>query len=285
MIVGAFGLRDSFSYVAARAAFKGITPVSVANTSDIFRDLQRGRLDAAVVPLENTSGGWIEDVLFELMSLSSKDPRFQVIKEVDLPVVLCVAGKNALAKAKRVYSHPYPLVHSRHWLGQRLPKAERIATTSTSEAALRAASDPEAVALCNVTAAKKAGLKILVNEVPSQSLNMTRFVVVSRGGRGAAPAKLRNKSCLWFAAPNQPGALVHNLQVFEKHGVNITRISSRSMDAFKSYRFFLEIDGDLRAKKMQPLVLDLKKSSDEMVIIGSYPILHVSKSILNSLEK
>src|SRR5205814_1413889 len=115
--VGAFGKANSYSYVAARWAF-GRAVVPVPGAREIFDRLRTGALDVGVLPLENVSGGWVSDVLYELMRLHETDPHVRIIREIDLPVVLCVAAKRAgmrIDEAKRIYSHPYPLIHTSEW--------------------------------------------------------------------------------------------------------------------------------------------------------------------------
>lgn len=283
--VGAFGKQDSYSYLAAKAAYKAVTPIPIPYTRDIFEELKLGNLDIAVVPLENTSGGWVEDVVYELIKLSVNDPTAKVVKEIGLPVILCLAGKNKdieLNSVKRIYSHPYPLVHSGPYLYSRDIHAERIETTSTSEAAEKAAKDGDSVAICNSAAAHRTGLKILIDHIPADVENTTRFLSVSGGV--LPDIEKRTKSCLWFSGSNVPGSLYRSLEIFYKRGINLTRILSRSVDGFKSYRFFIEIDGDINSSKMKPLISELKNKTQEMAIIGSYPVLNVTKLALERLS-
>jgi prephenate dehydratase len=269
--IGAFGKANSYSYVAARWAFgKAVLPVPGAKA--IFDQLRTGALDVGVLPLENVSGGWVSDVLYELMRLHETDPHARIIREIDLPVVLCVAAKKAtmrIDEAARIYSHPYPLIHTSEWIRQNNPMAEKVETPSTSEAAERVARDPGGIALCNIAAARRVGLKVLLRSVPTTVENVTRFVAVSKR---VPPRGRPTRTCLWFAVPDRPGSLLKALAAFKAHGVNLTRIESRALDSFHRYGFFTELEGGAATPRVARAIGALKAATAGVTILGSYPV-------------
>lgn len=272
--VGAFGKPDSFSHAAAKSRFgAGYSVSAIPLTRDVFAGLSEGEIDIAVVPIENTTGGWVSEVISELMKLSELDPKAQIIEELDLPVVLSLAGKcrpDKISTARRVYSHPYPLMHSGPWLSLELPKVQRVEVSSTSEAAERASAEKNSLAICNAAAAKRYGLKILVPKIQTAAINITRFAVLSKKIRSIPGRKIR--SSLWFAVPDKPGSLWTALGIFRKYKVNMTRIESRSFDAFESYRFYIELEGSSSGSKLRKTFAALGRVTQAMEIIGSYPV-------------
>jgi len=277
--IGAFGKANSYSHVAATWAFSRDTVHPVAGAREMFDRLRTGALDAGVLPLENVSGGWVSDVLYELMRLHETDPAMRIIREIDLPVVLCVAAKRKgmrIDEAQRIYSHPYPLIHTSEWIRQNNPMAQKIETPSTSEAAERVAKDPGGIALCNIAAARRTGLHVLLASVPTTVENVTRFVAVSKR---LAPQGRPTRTCLWFAVPDRPGSLLKALAAFKAAGVNLTRIESRALDSFKRYGFFTELAGGALAPNVGRALKALAAATDGVTILGSYPVDVIPRNV------
>jgi chorismate mutase/prephenate dehydratase len=274
LTVGAFGKPDSYSCLAAKSVYRSAVLRAIPYAKDVFSELAADKLDIAVLPMENISGGWVENVIYELMKLRESDPA-KIIEEIDMPVVLCVAGKKGMSVvgAKRVYSHAYPLLHLGDWLTRTGTRAERIETTSTSQAAEDAANDPESVALCNAAAAKRNGLKIL--QVPRVEQNITRFISLSKWEK---VRRTPERTSLWFDAKDKPGSLADALQIFKRSRINLNRIESRSMDAFKTYRFFVEFEGNAGRPRVKSALETLRRRTLDMAIVGSYPVTRLSPS-------
>jgi prephenate dehydratase len=159
------------------------------------------------------------------------------------------------------------------WLTRTGTRAERIETASTSQAAEDAAHDPDSLALCNAYAAKRHGLKILLT--PQVADNITRFIALSK----TTPVRRTPvKTSLWFDAKDRPGSLADVLRIFKKGGINLNRIESRSMDAFKSYRFFVECEGNAAQRRVKDALDALRRNTLDMAVIGSYPVTRIPKA-------
>ncbi len=275
MSVGAFGLPGSFSHLAAKWAYgRGVR--SVPRIRDVFAGIRRGRLDVGVLPLENTHGGWVADVVLELMGLAKRDREVRITREIHLPVILRAASARAgmtVREAKRVYSHPFPLWYARKWLKQQNPQVEPIDVPSTSEAARRAARDPDGFALCNDAAAQRYGLRVIGEPARAKVPNITRFIAVSKREK---PGKTPAKTSLWFSTADKPGSLADALEPFSRNGVNLTGITSQSVGSFQSYRFFVELDGASSEARVQRALTELGMRTQAHAILGSYPVETVS---------
>ena len=282
MNVGAFGKQDSFSYLAAKWAY-GASVRSLPYTKDVFDEIRSGKVDIGVVPLENISGGWVSDVLTELVRLNETDPGVKIIREIDLPVELCAATKGTKTRidnATKIFSHPYPLIHAVKWIKDNNPLAERVQVSSTSQAAELAAQDGSTIALCNVAAAKRNGLRVLLDVLPSTTKNITRFVSISKSNKATGAPKMTS---MWFSTKNKPGSLMGALEVFKKNKINLTRIESRAVDSFKTYRFFVELAGTVGTSPLEKALKELKTKTEKMSVLGSYPVDLIPKAKLKAL--
>lgn len=271
-VVAYFGRPGSFAHEAARRRFgAGADLVSSPTASEAFVDLFRRKVDLAVLPMENTSAGWVGDVVGEVLRLSEERFAPAVVDELDLPVSLVVLGRpGAWKRARRVYSHPVPFQHCAEWLHAALPGADRVPMGSTSEAAEQAARDPGSLAIANREAGRLYGLKVLVEKIPGERENLTRFFTFARPG--TPPLGKAVRTSLWFALEDRPGTLLRALNGFARNGVNLTRLESRSLDAFKSYRFFVELEGGVGSAKVDRALRSLVRQSTRVTFLGSYPV-------------
>ena len=274
MRVGAFGKADSYAHAVTRLRFGLKTKIlALPRVRQVFAAIREGRIDVGILPLENTTGGWIGDVVLGLIRMAEMDPQTRIIEELDLPVVLSLASKlkaGELGQVRRIYSHPVPLGHCEDWLSRHVPGAELLEVSSTSEAAERASREKGSAAVCNAGAARRLGLHVLVPHIEKETANLTRFVVISRTLPPSSGSK--RKSSLWFSLPDKPGSLRAALGAFGSHGVNMTRIESRSLDAFKTYRFYVEIEGDGNQPKVRSALAALTRRAQRWALIGSYPV-------------
>jgi prephenate dehydratase len=101
--------------------------------------------------------------------------------------------------------------------------------------------------------------------------NKTRFFVVGSPDKAPQPSG-RDKTSLTFFAPHKPGALVQVLEVFRRHGINISMIQSRpSRQAAWTYAFFADVQGHQNDESMQAALEELRQHTVSVKIMGSYP--------------
>ena len=107
--VAFLGPKGSYSHLAARqyAArhFEQFIESGCAKFADIFNQVETGQADYAVVPIENTSSGGINDV-YDLLQHTS----LSIVGEMTITIDHCVlvSGTTDLETIETVYSHPQP---------------------------------------------------------------------------------------------------------------------------------------------------------------------------------
>ena len=126
------GPKGSYSHLAARqyAArhFEEFIESGCAKFADIFNQVETGQADYAVVPIENTSSGAINDV-YDLLQHTS----LSLVGELTIPIDHCVlvSGSTDLNTIETVYSHPQPFQQCSQFLN-RFPHWKIEYTESTS---------------------------------------------------------------------------------------------------------------------------------------------------------
>src|SRR6266849_919123 len=153
--VSYLGPEGTFSEQAVRKHFgRAVEGQPSGSVDDAFRRCESGAVQFAVVPVENSTEGAVGRTL-DLLLLTP----LKICAEIELRVQQNLLVKKAQLKdIKRVYSHAQSLAQCNNWLGQNLPKAERIPVGSNAEAAQRAAKEKGAAAIAGAAAGERYGL-------------------------------------------------------------------------------------------------------------------------------
>src|SRR5689334_23206491 len=141
--VSYLGPEGTFSEQAVRQHFgRAVEALPVATVDEAFRRCEAGAVQFTVVPAENSTEGVVGRTLDLLLTTP-----LRVCGEIELRVQQNLLAKGPLKGIRRVYSHSQSLAQCNGWLGQHLPKAERVAVASNAEAARRAAKEKGAAAI------------------------------------------------------------------------------------------------------------------------------------------
>ena len=234
--------------------------------TDVFAALERGEADYAVVPVENSSTGSIRQV-YDLMA----QYRYSIVGEWQVKVEHCLMALPGveLDQIQTVYSHEQGLMQCEKYLDAHRDW-KRVPTLDTAGSAKLVAEtgDRTAAAICSRRAARLYGLNILAEGVNYNSMNHTRFAVVSpvpelRPGR--------DKISAMFRLPHQSGSLHEILTIFAVQGLNLLKIESRPIPGRGwEYLFFLDFTGDLAADGMDGVLHELSQLAAEFRILGNY---------------
>jgi chorismate mutase/prephenate dehydratase len=260
------GPPGTFSHLAAIQAF-GSSPIHVecSNIANVFSAVERSEADFGVVPIENSIEGGVTHTHDSLLKSN-----LLICSELVLDVRLCLASiQNDLTQITRVYSHPQPLAQSRIWLATHLPLAQLIPSTSTTAAAQQAAADRESAAIASTLGAELSGLQIIAEGIEDAPDNATRFVTIAT--EDASPTG-HDKTSVVFSTPDERGALMQILSIFDSEGLNLSRIESRPDKARRwEYVFFTDIAGHRSEARMQRALKRVQSQCQMVQVLGSYP--------------
>ncbi|WP_312692723.1 bifunctional chorismate mutase/prephenate dehydratase [Kosakonia sp.] len=267
------GPKGSYSHLAARqyAArhFEEFIESGCLKFSDIFNQVETGQADYAVVPLENTSSGAINDV-YDLLQHTS----LSIVGELTVPIDHCVlvSGSTDLEKIKTVYSHPQPFQQCSQFLN-RYPhwKIEYCESTSAAMEKVAQANSPDVAALGNEAGGALYGLQVLERNLANQTQNITRFVVLARKAIDVSE-QVPAKTTLLMATGQQAGALVEALLVLRKHNVIMTKLESRPINGNPwEEMFYLDVQANLQSEEMQKALRELTDITRYLKVLGCYP--------------
>jgi len=226
--------------------------------------VDRGEVEAGVVPMENSGEGAVGATQDALLGTSS-----WVCGEVYLTIRHALLTKSQTGPIRTVYSHPQALAQCRHWLATRLPGVKLVEVASTAEGARRAGKEKRAAAIASPWAAKIYGLKIRQRDVQDHMGNSTRFLVL---GQEPVPTTGKDKTSLLFSLPHRAGALHRALGVLSSKGLNLLKVESRPAPGERwEYVFFVDVRGHADRPEFRQALTRLQKQTQDLRVLGSYP--------------
>lgn len=260
------GPAGTFSHAAVGKHFgQFVEGEPCATIDEVFRAVESGQTDYAVVPVENSTEGAIGRTL----DLMCQTP-LSICGEIKLRVTQNLLGNVAhVADVAKVYSHAQSLAQCTQWLAHHLPGVPRVAVASNAEAARLAAAEPGTGAIAGEIAAAIYGLSVLAPHIEDEPNNTTRFWVLGRQQPGASG---RDVTSLVMSCPNRPGAVHKLLEPFARHGVSMSRFESRPARTGRwEYLFFVDLVGHRDDPAVQAALAELADVAPLLKLLGSYP--------------
>ena len=261
-----FGQLGTNTHIAALQKFGSSSSyIAGATLKDVFLDVERGRANYGVVPIENSTEGTINHTLDLFVESDLK-----ICSEIFMPISYTLMSKTGnLGKVRKVYSHPQALGQCRVWLEANLPSVSVVESASTARAAQLAATDGSAAAIAPDLAAKLYKLRPIAKRIEDMQDNFTRFLVI---GKTNAEKTGNDKTSIMVSIKDKVGALFSLLYPFEKQGINLSSIESRpSRKKAWDYYFFIDFLGHVNDPKPQRALLEIEKASLTVKVLGSYP--------------
>jgi chorismate mutase/prephenate dehydratase len=152
-----------------------------------------------------------------------------------------------------------------------------VGDTAIAARNVAAAKDPSHAAICSKEAAERYGLVELAGSIADHPDNTTRFLLFRAPVAAGVAAEFEpaasgadRKTSLVFSVADKPGALARSLDAFGKHGLNVSKLDSKSRLGTSEFAFYADIDGDVREERFADALQDLKEYTSSLHIIGSY---------------
>jgi prephenate dehydratase len=249
--------------------------VPIRSIPEVIAEVDQGRADVAVVPIENAIEGSVTATLDTLAFESSHELLIQ--REIVLPIDmhLCAPPGTRLTDVTAVVSIPHATAQCREWLSRKLPGVDVEAANSTAEAARDVAERAQKgkktgrAAISTALAAKLYGLEILAEDIEDHPDNETRFVVIGSG----VPARTGHDktTIVVFQSQDRPGSLLEILGEFAVRAVNLTKLESRpTKRGLGHYCFFMDCEGHICDELVADVLRNLA-AKHTVRFLGSYP--------------
>lgn len=264
--VSYLGPRATFTHQAALQQFGSSVELSAARSiADVFDDVEHGRVDYGVVPVENTTEGAVNVTLDRLIESDAV-----ICGELLLPIAQHLLSRaEELGDVKVVASHPQGLAQCRQWLAAHLPDVPTQETTSTAAAAEMAAGDVTVAAIASDLAGRLYGVPVLQARIEDSPDNATRFLVIGRQVSGPTG---RDKTSIVFAMRDEPGVLFRILEPCARLGINLSKIESRPVKRRPwKHVSFVDLEGHRETPAVASVLDEIGTRTLFFKVLGSYP--------------
>jgi prephenate dehydratase len=232
------GEAGAFSDDAARTLVPGAETLGYGTFDDAFAAAQRGEVEFALLPVENSISGSVPRVYDLLWA----DDRLTIVDEIVYRVVqnLIGIGDASVDGLRDVRSHPVALEQCRSFLGAH-PNLHPtiVADTAGAVREIVGLGDASIGAIASALAAERYGARILAPAIQDVDDNFTRFFLLQRDG---AARHVPSRACVALSLANRPGSLRDALAAFADAGLDLRTLVSRpSLEQPFTYRFYCEI--------------------------------------------
>ncbi len=231
--------------------------------------LEAGEIDYALLPIENTIAGSLQDV-YRLLDRSE----LWIVDEEILPIehTLLARPGTRLEDLQVIRSHPVALQQCDRFLAALGHcNSESYWDTAAAARAVATEDDPSAAAIAPADCAELFDLDVLATEISDHHGNETRFVLIGRESEPVENDRLARVS-LVFSVLHERGSLSSCLETFARHGINLSKIESRPQpEAPWEYRFYIDLEGNLDETSISQALDDLRSHVRSLRILGCYP--------------
>jgi chorismate mutase/prephenate dehydratase len=276
--VAFLGRQGSYSYWATQKYFtrraEKLIEIGCDSFNEIVQAVETGHADYAVLPIENTSSGSINEV-FDLL----QHTRLSIVGELTHPIKHCLLGLPGtdLKNIKQICAHPQVIAQCSQYL-QTLQnvKIEYCDASSDAFNRVRAAQNADIVAIGGEEGGQLYGLEVLDRDLANQKDNVSRFIVVARKPINVAKA-IPAKTTFIMYTGQQPGALVDALLVLKQHGISMGKLESRPIPGNPwEEMFYVDVLANLDDYAMKRALDELNRITRFVKVLGCYPSEDVS---------
>lgn len=267
MKLGYLGPQGSYSYEAAKTYAPAAELIPMNSFYEILEGVEEDIIQEGILPIENSTEGAVTPVMDGLL----KTKEAKIIGEIVMSINhnLISLGEE-IEEINYVYSHPQALEQCREYFRKHIPGAALISCESTSQACAKALKMGRGhAAIANKEAALIYNLNILRPNIQDNSLNQTRFVIISKKMLDKCDCC---KTSIAFTFPDdRPGALHKVLKVFADNDINLTRIESRpAKTEIGKYIFYIDFIGYPGDEVVGRALREIQAMTVLLKILGTY---------------
>ena len=260
------GVPGAYAEEAAIRYFGGgVDYINVKRFDDVVMAVADGRAEYGVIPIENSSAGFVSGN-YDIIRTSG----VKIVAQITIDINHCLLGMKeaVISDITKVISHPQGLMQCKDYIDQNGFKSESVSNTARAAERVRNDGIRSQGAISSERAAEIYGLKILDRNINFSSDNATKFVVLTREEVFLSDA-VNVSVC--FTTQHKVGALYDVMGIIDRNELNMTSIESRPSLMHKwEYRFYVTFEGKLTDRNVIKALRELKANTDEMIILGTY---------------
>ena len=171
------GVAGSYSYITSNTLFPNATFIPHNTFEQAMTTVEVGGADFAVIPIENSNAGRVEDV-----HLLIPEMKLKIVGEYFLPIqqqLLGIKGSK-LEDITVAYSHPTALAQSSKFLSEHGIATKNKLNTAIACVEVVNEGDKTKAAVASSLAAEMYNMEILAKNIQNDPDNRTRFIILAR---------------------------------------------------------------------------------------------------------
>jgi chorismate mutase/prephenate dehydratase len=271
--VAFLGGQGSYSYLACQKYFSrranSIIEIGCSSFNEIVKKVETGHADYALLPIENTSSGSINEV-YDLLQHTS----LSIVGELTQPVDHCLVANEDVdvADIEVIYTHHQPHAQCSKYIDSLVNvKVEHCDSTSSAFEKVRELQSNKVAAIGSSEGGKVYGLVTIKDGLANQQQNFSRFIVVSRKAVQVAE-QIPAKTTFIMTTDHKAGSLVDALMILKEHGISMTKLESRPInDNPWEEMFYIDVQGNVAQHHMKAAIAQLTAITRFLKVMGTYP--------------
>lgn len=268
-IIAYQGVEGAYSHLACKKAFPNSITIPCDSFSDAMKLVEIGTASLAMIPIENSTAGRVEEIYRLIPKLS-----LHIVKEHFEEVNHCLLGVkgSSIDNIKYVSSHPQALAQCHTNITKLNIKALAKFDTAGSAKEISEKNDLHYAAIASSIAAKLYNLEILDDKFGDLIDNTTRFMILSKEKEMLLYQKEKEYiTSLVFEVRDIPAALYKVLGGFATNSVNLIKLESYSgVGSLQVSQFHIEIAAHPDEKKLKLALEELKFFAKDIKYLGVY---------------
>ncbi len=265
---GAFSEDAAYDFVSRDSRLLGLKTLQ-----DVFDSVEGGQAPYAVIPVENTLAGPIDET-YDLLAQNNLiiiDETVQTISHC-----LIVPKGTPIEDVGRVLSHPIALAQCEQSLKIQL-KMEPVPAFDTAGAVewVIREKTPHTGAIGSARSAEVYGGEILRSGIQDHPENYTRFLLMCAPDNSEAerPSSDSLKTSICFQVPHSERRDSGVLRPFVECGIPLTNVLSRPVRGSDSESVYhVDFIGTMESPRVGEVITQLKRGTRAVKIIGTYPL-------------
>ncbi|MGB9720544.1 MAG: prephenate dehydratase [bacterium] len=263
------GTRGAYSEVAAQILFgKDIESIGVARFEDTVDQLENCLDNYAILPIENSLMGSIHRN-YDLLLASE----VWIVAEVEMRITYNLFGLSSEEDIREIWAHPAALEQCRDFLAEHIDRkiVSFFDSAGAAEVVVRECRKDVGI-IAGPQAGSVYGLNTLKEQIEDNSMNFTRFLVLSRKRQFFTGPEI--KSSLVFGVKNEPGVLFRCLSIFALRNIDLLKLESRPIIGKPwEYIFYIDFKGSVEEENCKNAIETLESVAIYFKFLGSYPVV------------
>ena len=262
------GTEGAFSHIAAQNIFPNQTYIACETFEHAMSMVQKNLADTAVIPVENSNAGRVNDVHFLLPQSG-----LSIVGEYFLRVEHQLIGlpEANISDIVSASSHPQALAQCSEFLRKsNIIPVSGIDTAKSCQEIINS-QDKSFAAIASKMAAEIHGLKILARNIENAGNNTTRFLIMNKDTSIPVDDGEKFITSMVFRVKSIPAALYKVIGGFATNGINLTKLESYLLNGkFISAQFYIEIESHPGRREFINAYEELKFFTEEIHNLGTY---------------